>query len=128
MRYLHWPALLCCFCLTAPLAIGDENAPSSDPEPAHQPKQTQWLDEVRAQREAWEAQRQAARQASNARLRMFDPWGAAQLEALDRETESRRPKAEAQRRAMERRREEREKRMWQYTPYGWDDPWFSGGY
>jgi hypothetical protein len=143
MRYFHGLALLCCFCLTAPLAISDENAPSTGSEPALQPRQTQWLDEVRAQREVWETQRKAARQASNARLRMFEPWGAAQLEALDREAESHRQaarnqseqfrrsseaKAKAQRRALEWRREEREKRLWQYTPYGWDDPWFYGGY
>ena len=143
MRCLYGFALLCCFYLTAPLAIGDENAPSTGSEPALQPRHTQWLDEVRAQREAWEAQRKAARQASNARLRMFDPWGAAQLNALDRESESHRraarnrseqfrrsseAKAEAQRQAMEWRREERGKRLWQYTPYGRDDSWFYGGY
>ena len=147
MRQPHGLLLCCCFFLNASMAIGDQQtqAPGADSEPATQsqpttqPQPTPWLEEVRAQREAWEAQRQAAHQAANARLRLFDPWGAAQLQALDQEAEERRRAArtrselfrrstEAKRRAMEWQREERERMMWQYTPYGRDDPWFYGGY
>lgn len=50
----------------------------------------QWLDEVRAQRQAWETRRDATRQAMDARRRWVDPWGAAQHEAREREVEQRR--------------------------------------
>jgi hypothetical protein len=50
----------------------------------------QWLDEVRAQRQAWEARRQAAKDAVNARRRLNDPWGAAEHEAREKESQRRR--------------------------------------
>jgi hypothetical protein len=62
----------------------------------------QWLDEVRAQRQAWEERRQAAKEALDARRRWIDPWGAAQKEARDKETQRRR---DAFREQIERDRE-----------------------
>ena len=49
-----------------------------------------WMDEVRAQREAWEARRDAARQAHEARLRLNNPRGAAQRDAWTEELRQRR--------------------------------------
>ena len=68
-----------------PIAVAPEN--SSIPSGARMP---QWLDEVRAQRQAWETRRDATRQAMDARRRWVDPWGAAQHEAREREVEQRR--------------------------------------
>ncbi|MCG6897814.1 MAG: hypothetical protein LJE61_04985 [Thiocapsa sp.] len=51
---------------------------------------TLWLDEVRAQRRAWEERRDAARSAFEARRRANNPWGAAQQEAWDAEAQRRR--------------------------------------
>ena len=50
----------------------------------------QWLDEVRAQRQAREERRRAAKEALGARRRWIDPRGAAQQEAWERETKRRR--------------------------------------
>jgi hypothetical protein len=102
-----------------------------------------WLDEVRAQRQAWEARRQAAKESADAHRRMIDPWGAALHEALEREAQARREalanRAEQRRQAAEqerdahqqeinRLRQERE-RFWKfYTPYDWDTHWFYRGY
>lgn len=49
-----------------------------------------WLDEVRAQRQAREERRRAAKEAMGARRRWIDPWGAAQQEAWEQETQRRR--------------------------------------
>lgn len=49
----------------------------------------QWLDDVKAQRQAWEARRQATKEAINARRRLNDPWGAAQKEAREKENQRR---------------------------------------
>jgi hypothetical protein len=57
------------------------------PSPSARP---QWLDEVRAQRQASEARREETRKALDARHRWIDPWGAAQREAREREIEQRR--------------------------------------
>lgn len=50
----------------------------------------QWLDEVRAQRQAREERRRAAKEALGARRRWIDPRGAAQQEAWEHETQRRR--------------------------------------
>jgi hypothetical protein len=50
----------------------------------------QWLDEVKAQRQAWEERRRAAKEAVQARRRQNDPWGAAQHEAREQESQRRR--------------------------------------
>ena len=50
----------------------------------------QWLDEVKAQRQAWEERRRAAKEAVHARRRQNDPWGAAQHEAREQESQRRR--------------------------------------
>jgi hypothetical protein len=62
----------------------------------------QWLDEVRAQRRAWEERRRAAKEALDARRRWLDPWGAAQKEAHEKDTQRRR---DAFREQIERDRE-----------------------
>jgi len=54
-------------------------------EPIHR-----WLDEVRAQRQAREARRLAAKEAMEARRRWIDPWGAAKKEAREQEVQRRR--------------------------------------
>lgn len=53
-----------------------------EPEAVHR-----WLDEVRAQRQAREERRHAAKEAMDARRRWIDPWGAAQVEAREQELE-----------------------------------------
>lgn len=55
-----------------------------------------WLDEVRAQREAWEARRSAVREQHGQRRRLHHPRGAAQQE--DWEEDLRRRRAERQER------------------------------
>ncbi len=102
-----------------------------------------WLDEVRAQREAWEAHRQARKEASDARLRLLDPVGAAQLEEREKENERfreasrRRAQQKRQSMAQERQAHRRELQRWldqrdnapyPYTPYDWDNRWFYRGY
>lgn len=49
-----------------------------------------WLEAVRAQRRAWEAQRRASREAIDAKRRAIDPWAAAQHEAREQERRERR--------------------------------------
>ena len=71
------------------------------PEPAAmggtQPDQASpWLDEVRAQREAWEARRSAVREQHEQRRRLHHPRGAAQQESW--EADLRRRRAERQER------------------------------
>ncbi len=108
-----------------------------------------WLDEVRAQRQAWEARRRAAQ---NARRRQISPQWAAQHEAREREYQQRR---QAMWEEMERQRETfwnsipwagpYERRTWQDNlprnpdtdssnkpapnPLpGWDNLWYYRGY
>jgi hypothetical protein len=68
-----------------------------EPEPVHR-----WLDEVRAQRQAREERRRAAKEAMEARRRWIDPWGAAQQEAREQELQRRR---DALKEKIERERE-----------------------
>ncbi|NCC28952.1 MAG: hypothetical protein EOM22_12625 [Gammaproteobacteria bacterium] len=51
---------------------------------------TPWLDEVRAQRQAWEARREATRSAYEARRRASNPRAAAQQEAWEEDVRRRR--------------------------------------
>jgi hypothetical protein len=81
----------------APPQSVSEAAPTVERSPVDQ-----WLDEVRAQREAWETRRRAAKEALDARRRWIDPWGAAQKEAREKEHQRRR---EAFREQIERDRE-----------------------
>jgi len=86
--------------LLATWPIGAQDAPStSNPMPSPSPVGAmppapepvpQWLDEVRAQRQAREERRRAAKEAMGARRRWLDPWGAAQQEAWEQETQRRR--------------------------------------
>lgn len=74
-----------------------------DPIPGNQPTQdpsTRWLEEVRAQRQAWEERRKAARESFEARRR--GPWSPGQHEAWEEEVERRR---EARRQQREQERE-----------------------
>jgi hypothetical protein len=130
--------------LGLPLCATLAQTPGPAPgEPRADPGELPWLDEVRAQREAWEARRKAEKEASDARLRMIDPWGAAHMEAHEREAEARRDaalqraeqrhkkaeaKKEAQRQARERWLEERTRIMHPAIPPDWDNPWYYRGY
>lgn len=81
-----------------------EDSPDGRPPPvvpAPDPS-TRWLDEVRAQRQAWEERRKASREAFEARRRLADPWGAAQHETWEDEVERRR---DARRQYREQERE-----------------------
>ncbi|HSO81095.1 hypothetical protein [Thiocapsa sp.] len=59
-----------------------------DPPPGSAP--TPWLDEVRAQRQAWETRREATRSAYEARRRANNPRAAAQQEAWEEDVRRRR--------------------------------------
>lgn len=129
--------LFFCSMLTAlPVSAQPAAQPTSITD-AHQ----QWLDEVRAQREAWQAQREAKRKAAEERLRRIAPWGATRLEELERQAESQREAArqrseqfrkssearlEAQRQAMDQMRQQ--PAPLPYTPHGWDNSWYYRGY
>ncbi len=76
-------------------------APAADADPL--PTATPWLDEVRTQRQAAEARRQANRESFEARRRANDPWGAAQHEAWED--------------GVQRRREARKQRIEQDRDY-----------
>lgn len=127
--------------LETDLTQGDEVQPQgASPHP-------QWLDEVRAQRQARETRREEARKAMDARHRLIDPWGAAQQEAREREIDLRR---QATRERIEQEREQFWSRRppitafpepnqpylppWQPTvplaaePPGWDNLWYYQGY
>lgn len=81
---------------TTPPAPVEEPMPTDAPDThlsegtAPQDPGTRWLDEVRAQRRAWEERRKAKREAFEARRRMADPWGSAQQDAWEDEMERRR--------------------------------------
>ncbi|WP_295579880.1 hypothetical protein [uncultured Lamprocystis sp.] len=80
---------------------------------------TPWLDEVRTQRQAAEARRQANRESFEARRRAKNPWGAAHHEAWEEN--------------VQRRREARKQRLEQDRDYfrgmgptladPWAEPW-----
>lgn len=92
-----------------PPTVGAADRPRGDawtesrgqtPPPTQEPD-TPWLDEVRAQRQAWEERRRANREAFELRRRLADPWGSAQHEAWEDEVERRR-EARRQQREQER--------------------------
>ncbi len=92
-------ALLCLAALAAGASLaargegsGAQRSPGEQmlPQPGFADPMQQWLDEVKAQRQAWEERRRVAKEAANARRRLADPWGAAQLEAREMESERRR--------------------------------------
>jgi hypothetical protein len=73
----------------SPVATDGSGAPPAGlPEPPY--PETRWLDEVRAQRRAWEERRQAARDTFEARRRLNDPRGAAHQEAWEEDVRRRR--------------------------------------
>jgi hypothetical protein len=84
--------------LSIPGAIADEEnlvapmQPVSQTfgDPPHGTAPTPWLDEVRAQRQAWEARREATRSAYEARRRANNPRAAAQQEAWEEDVRRRR--------------------------------------
>jgi hypothetical protein len=123
-----------------PSATPASPLPDTDGE---QPATLPWLEEVRAQREAWEARRRAVKEAANAQHRQVAPWSAARHEALDRAAEARRDalknQAEQRRQAAEQQhdahRQELERLLWErnrpwppYHPYGWNNLWYYRGY
>jgi hypothetical protein len=76
-------------------------------------------------------------------LRLFDPWRAAQIDALEQEAELRREFArerseqrrmsadalkEARRRSLEQRQNEEQQMREYFAPYGWDNPWYYRGW
>lgn len=76
---------------TMPMQLAQTSADLHDHNPY--PEVTSpWLDEVRAQRQAWEARRNQAREAYDARRRLHNPRGAAQQDAWKEEV--RRQRAE----------------------------------
>ena len=79
----------------------------------------QWLDEVRAQRRAREERRRAAKEARDARRRLIDPWGAAQMEARAEQHKRRR---DAFREEIDRKREAlRSQAPWATPPSRWPE-------
>jgi hypothetical protein len=113
----------CAVLLTVSAVGAQEPAPSpSAPGTSHveQEPVREWLDEVRAQRQAREERRRAQKEAMDARLRWINPWGAAQKEARERETQRRR---ELFREQIERDRQAfRNQIPWQFEL----DPWQEG--
>jgi hypothetical protein len=97
-----------------------------------------WLDEVRAQREAWESRRSAAREYHEQRRRTYHPRGAIQQEAW--EEDLRRRRAERQERIEQDREvfrrlgsevsEQAEPLLPEPPAYppGWDNLWYFRGY
>jgi hypothetical protein len=80
-----------------------------------------WLDEVRAQRQAWETKREAARDAFEARRRANNPRAAAQQEAWEEEVRRRRA---ARLERMDQERELFRSLGPSQMPFPW--PWTSG--
>lgn len=106
-----------------------------------------WLDEVRAQRQAWEARRKAAREDFEARRRLNNPLGSARQEAWEEDVR--------RRRAERQQRIDREREMFRslgelppsmplpesgargsysaaedplFPPPGWDNLWYFRGF
>jgi hypothetical protein len=130
---MHTKTTVLLIALTLPgPALAD--APPTAEHQARQPSQRDlWLEEVRAQRQAWEAKHQAAKEASNARLRRLDPWGAARLEAMERDVTARREAVRDRNEKMHREQQQAQEQAmeaWrqQITPYGWDNRWYYRGY
>lgn len=131
----------------APVCLADPSSATTTPLPSD-PDCPPWLREVRAQREAWEAQRNSVQQEAASPTAATgpgsDPFQATPLDARAtgkpppasepyardwrdhrKDSEARR---EARRQAMEKQREERERMRDAYPPFGWDNPWYYRGY
>jgi hypothetical protein len=67
-----------------PPVLAPEGAPLAQPDAVDR-----WLAEVRAQRQARDERRQAAKEAWDARRRWIDPWAAAQQEAREKQAQRR---------------------------------------
>ncbi|MTW19957.1 hypothetical protein [Allochromatium palmeri] len=123
-RALLWCGLL----VLSGAALAGSAAMASDPAVGDtQPDQiSPWLDEVRAQREAWEARRSAAREQHEQRRRLHHPRSAAQQATW--EEDLRRRRAERQER-IEQDREAfiRPEPPGLYPP-GWNNLWYFRGY
>lgn len=84
--------------LSIPAVLAAEETPSGPTQPANPAigdrlptsAPTPWLDEVRAQRQAWEARRDATRSAYDARRRANNPRAAVQQEAWEEDVRRRR--------------------------------------
>ncbi len=143
-----WAGLLVCLLAAPGISAQETDQDQGDEAPPQSPSpRPQWLDEVRAQRQAWETRREEARKAMDARHRWIDPWGAAQRETREREIEQRR---QAFHERIEQEREQfRAGRPplgtfpqppspptpgWQTNPpppaepQGWDNRWYYQGY
>lgn len=147
-------ARVVCTTLWALLAMSpgqaDEAPPSAAQAQATSEGGSPWLAEVRAQRRAWEAQRQTAEEAIDARRRWQDPWAAAQHKAREQAFQQRREERLEQ---IDRDRERfRRQGPWSATPAppwpgdtpgdpehaappppdhrppGWDNGWYYRGY
>jgi hypothetical protein len=106
-------ALSLFFAVVPPWAQAE--APAEERTPAHMTAQdpgARWLDEVRAQRQAWEERRNASREAFEARRRLADPRGAAQHDAWEDEVERRR----------DARRQQREQELEHFRGLGPPEP------
>ena len=124
--------------------VASETPPrlAPDPDPMNR-----WLDEVRAQRQAWQERRRVTKEAIDARRRWIDPWGAAQHQAREKETQRRREAFHDQ--IARERQAFREQGPWFVPPVpgeepeaqantldfpaypplpGWDNRWYYRGY
>ena len=112
---------------TAPVAAQEPAVPGTNRTTAEPEPFQRWLDAVRIQRQAREAEREAAKKDMEARHRWRDPWGAAKKEARDKENQRRR---ESFREEIERKREalrgqapwSTQTLPWQAMPAGQPDP------
>ena len=103
-----------------PVASQEPPPPAAVPMPIAEPEPVrQWLDEVRAQRQAREERRRADKEARDAHRRWIDPWGAAQKEA--REQETRRRRMELMEHVERDRQEFRNWGPWGFRPNPWQE-------
>lgn len=82
-------SLLLVAALAAATGWAAEPTASSPSQPVEEPG-SPWLEDVRAQRQAWETRRRAAKEAIEARRRWQDPWATAEQEAREEEIQRRR--------------------------------------
>ena len=125
-------ALMGMVCLIVTDAMSADTATPSTGSPAYTYPSTplNYLDAVRAQRQALlDQRRREAKEAVKARRKYLDPWGEAQREARLNEIEQRRRSldemAEQHREQIEQMRRDRIRDIYPYTPdyYGWGNPW-----
>jgi hypothetical protein len=130
MRLESGHALLWCGLLVlSGWAFAEPGATASDPAAMGdaQPDQVSpWLDEVRAQREAWEARRSVVREQHEQRRRIHHPRSAAQQETW--EEDLRRRRAERQERIEQDREVFLRPEPPGLYPPGWNNLWYFRGY